>query len=151
MNYYYDASALVANYHEEAGSRRVESLLAELGARHVISRFGYLEVQSAFALKVRTGEIAEGDFLLLRRRFRSDVNQKQLVVVRLLRRHFDRTEKLLLAHSLRDRLRTADALHLAVALDLRASGVADAFVCSDAPLVAVARAEGMNVVNPLEA
>jgi predicted nucleic acid-binding protein len=150
VNYYYDASALVANYHEEAGSRHVESLLAEPDARHLISRFGYLEVQSAFALKVRTGEITEADFQLLRRRFRGDLKQKRLVVVRLLRRHFDQSERLLLAHSLRERLRTADALHLAIALDLRETGIAEAFVCSDAPLVAVARAEGMTVVNPLE-
>ena len=150
MSYYYDASALVANYHEEDGSRRVELLAAERGARHVISRFGYLEVQSAFALKVRTGEISEADFLLLRRRFRGDVKHRRLVVVRLLRRHFDRCEELLLAHSLRERLRTADALHLAVALDLRATGVAETFVCSDVPLVAVARHEGMTVLNPLE-
>ena len=90
-------------------------------------------------MKVRTGEIGEVDFLLLRRRFRTDVSHKRLVVVRLLRRHFDRSEKLLLAHSLRERLRTADSLHLAIALDLRATGVVETFVCSDSPLVAVAR------------
>lgn len=150
MNGYFDTSALVANYHEEAGSKRVMSLLSEDGGRHVISRLGYLEAHSAFALKVRSGEIGDDAFEMLRRRFRADVAGNSLLVVRVLRRHYDGAEKLLLQHARTEKLRAADALHLAIALDLLAMRIVDTFVCSDGPLLKVAKIEGMNVVNPTE-
>lgn len=53
-------------------------------------------------------------------------------------------------HGLSARLRTLDALHLAIALDLRDNGIADAFVTADSLLVSLGRAEGLTVVNPLE-
>lgn len=150
MNYYYDTSALCRNYHPEAGSDKVEQLLKDSNSRHVISRITFLELQSAFALKVRTGEISADDFTLLRRRFRADVNRRTLKVVRLLRRHYDRAEKLLLQHALTKRLRTLDSIHLAVALDLRDTGLVDSFVTADGLLVSLGRTEGMTVVNPCE-
>ncbi len=150
MNCYYDTRALCRNYHTEAGSDKAERLLQDSTARHVISRVTYLEVRSAFALKVRTGEISVADSALLRRRFRADVNRRTLQVARLLRRHFDRAEKLLLQHALSKRLRTIDALHLAVALDLRDTGVVDAFVTADGVLVSLGRTEAITVIDPLE-
>jgi predicted nucleic acid-binding protein len=150
VNYYYDTSALCRNYHPEAGSDKVERLLQDSNSRHVISRVTFLELQSAFALKVRTGEISVDDFTLLRRRFRADVNRRTLKVVRLLRRHYDRAEKLLLQHAMSKRLRTLDSIHLAVALDLRDSGLVDAFVTADALLVSVGRAGEMTVIDPGE-
>ena len=150
MNYYYDTSALCRHYHTEPGSDKVDNLLKDANARHVISRIGHIEVQSAFALKVRTGEIAVGDFTLLRRRFRADINHRALVVVRLLRRHFDEAEKLIQKHGLSARLRTLDALHLAIALDLRSNGIVDTVVTADKLLVSLGRAEGLTVIDPLE-
>ena len=131
MNYYYDTSALCRNYHPEAGSDKIEQLLQDSNSRHVISRVTYLELQSAFALKVRTGEISAGDFTLLRRRFRADVNRRTLKVVRLLRRHYDRAEKVLLRHAMSKRLRTLDSIHLAVALDF---GTPDSWMPSLPPM-----------------
>ena len=92
MVFYYDTRALCRNYHSEVGSDRVASLLATAGSRHVISRVTHLEIQSAFALKVRTKELSEADFDLLRRKFLSDIHPRRLAVVRLVRRHFDRAE-----------------------------------------------------------
>ncbi len=46
------------------------------------------------------------------------------------------------------RLRTLDALQLAVALDLASQGLADYFVVSDRPLAEVASLEGLTVINP---
>ena len=150
MSYYYDTSALCQNYHREAGSAKVEALLTDPSVRHVISRLTHLEIQSAFALKIRTGDIAQSDFDLLRKRFRADVNQRRFVVVRLLRRHFDRAEKLITKYGPTIRLRTLDALHLSIALDLNETNTAKTFVCADSVLVQLARQEGLVVANPLE-
>jgi hypothetical protein len=150
VSYYYDTSALCKNYHHETGSPQVEALLADQSVRHVISRLTHLEIHSAFILKLRAMEISQADFLLLRKRFRADVNQRRFVVVRLLRRHFDRAEKLVIDHGGTVRLRTLDAMHLSMALDLQEKQIAETFVCADAALVQVARAEGLTVVNPLE-
>ncbi len=57
MNVYFDASALVKNYVEEAGSKNVGELVvrAELLATSVISR---AEIPAAFAKAVRMGWLA---------------------------------------------------------------------------------------------
>jgi len=47
-------------------------------------------------------------------------------------------------------LRTLDALQLAVALDLKAQGLLDFFVCADEILCQVAEKEGITVVNPVK-
>ena len=48
------------------------------------------------------------------------------------------------------RLRTLDALHLAIALDLQKSGRIDVLVSADTAMVTVAKAEGLAVSNPLD-
>ena len=48
------------------------------------------------------------------------------------------------------RLRTLDALHLAVALGLRRRGILDHFVCADASLCSIALAEGLSTLNPAQ-
>jgi len=152
VNYYYDTSALCQNYHTEAGSSKVAALFSEPSARHVISisRLTHLEIHSAFALKVRTGEIVRPDFELFRKHFRADVSQRRLLVVRLLRRHFDAAEALIVKHGTTARLRSLDAIHLAVAMDLHQMKIVDDFVCADSILVQLARSEQLTVINPLE-
>jgi hypothetical protein len=46
------------------------------------------------------------------------------------------------------RLRTLDALQLAVALDLHQKGAIDRLVCADRDLLVVASAEGLHVLDP---
>ena len=48
------------------------------------------------------------------------------------------------------RLRTLDALHLAIALDLQKSGRIDVLVSADSAMVTVAKADGLTVTNPLD-
>jgi predicted nucleic acid-binding protein len=48
------------------------------------------------------------------------------------------------------RLRTLDALHLAVALDLRRRGILDHFVCGDESLCSIAIEEGLSTLNPAQ-
>ena len=59
--YFLDTSALVKRYHLEAGSANVAKILAEPHSTHLISRLGLVEAVSAFALKVREGQIPLAD------------------------------------------------------------------------------------------
>lgn len=138
-DYFLDSSAVGKNYHAEVGTAEVERLLKEPGARHFISRLTVIEVPSIFAGKVRTGVITEADFQLLRRRFLTDVTQRQFSVIRLTGFHYQEAERLINQHAPRRSLRTLDALQLSVALDLRTRGMLDQFVCADRSFCAEAR------------
>jgi predicted nucleic acid-binding protein len=149
VRYYFDTSALVRYYHAEPGSPEVEAIIQEAGATHVLSWLTVLETQSAFALKVRTGDITDSDFLLLLKRLKTDIAQRRLLVTRVLRRHFDRAERLLAKHAMQLRLRSLDALHLGIGLDLQDHGHVDTLVTTDITLASVAAQEGLTVRNPL--
>jgi predicted nucleic acid-binding protein len=148
VRYYFDTSALCRYYHNEPGSDIVEAIVNEPGATSLLSWLTVLEMQSAFALKVRNREISIDDFALLLRKFKSDVARRQFLVVRLLRRHFERAESLIAGYGVAQRLRTLDSLHLGVALDLRELGQLDWLVTADLDLEAVAQREGLPIKNP---
>jgi hypothetical protein len=108
-----------------------------------------LEIVSAFAGKVRAGAISAADFETLRRRFKADLTKtKRLVGARLLIAHYQDAERLLRQHGLVRRLRTLDALQLAVALDLHRKRIVERVVSGDKDLLVVAAAEGMAVFDP---
>jgi predicted nucleic acid-binding protein len=149
VRYYFDTSALCRYYHAEPGSPKVESIIQEPRSTHVLSWLTILETQSAFALKVRTGEIVEADFAALVKRLRADIAARRFLVTRVLRRHFDCAERLIRQYGLRQRLRSLDALHLGVALDLHEHGHIDTVVSTDATLLDVGQKEGLPIINPL--
>ena len=62
--------------------------------------------------------------------------------------HFHSAGRLVGRYSFTHRLRTLDALQLAVALDLRERGYLDYFVVADKVLAEVAAVEGLAVRNP---
>ena len=146
--YFFDSSALAKHYHVEVGTAEVDRILQLPGARHFIARLALVEIRSVFAGKVRTGVITEDDFRLLLRRFLADVTTRRLQVVRLTNASYRAAERLIEQHATHRSLRTLDALHLAVALDLRTRGLCEYFVCADRNLCGVARAEGFSVINP---
>jgi predicted nucleic acid-binding protein len=145
---YFDTSALVKHYHAEAGSAEVDRLWHDPATALFVSRLSVPEMVSAFAGKVRTGEISPADFLAFTRRFAADVRKKSFTTIRLLARHFKEAERQIQQHGLMVRLRTLDALQLAVALDLKARGLVTHFVCSDRGLLSVAAAEGLAAIDP---
>jgi predicted nucleic acid-binding protein len=147
-DYFLDSSAVGKNYHVEVGTAQVERLLKEHAARHFISRLSVIELQSVFARKVRMDVISEADFQLLRRRFLADVTQRRFRVVRMTGFHYQEAERLIKKYGISQSLRTLDALQLSVALDLRQKGMLDCFVCADKNLGAVARLEGLSVLDP---
>ena len=148
-NYFLDTSALVKRYHSEAGTASVDALFSDATAGRVISRLGLVEVASALALKVRTGEISLAEFTLARRRLLGDVAERVLMVSRVLAVHFQSADELLVRYAPTKRMRTLDALQLAVALDLWNNKRADSFVCADGTLCEIAGLEGLSCINPL--
>lgn len=148
-SYVFDTSALVKYYHVEAGTPEVVRFIQEPNTRHFISRLTVVEVPSAFAIKVRMGELAAPNFQRLRQRFLNDVAQGRFRAMPLWQRHYQEAGRLIAKYFQR-RFRTLDALQLAVALDLHRRDVVEPFVCADEPLCAVASEEGLTVLNPTQ-
>lgn len=147
--YYFDPSALVKRYHTEAGTPAVDATFAEPGAAFVISRLAIVECVSAFCLKARTGEVLASEVPAMRRSLLADVGKRILLVSRLLVRHLTIADSLLMRHAPARRLRTLDAVHLAVALDLHLQHRIDVFVSADAFQCEIAKLEGLAISNPM--
>ena len=146
--YFFDTSALVKLYHTEKGTEAVAAILAEPGRRIRISLLGFLEMQSAFALKVRSGALERSAAGIQRARLMLDIAAGELEVLLLTHEHFEVAERLIGRRSFTQRLRTLDALQLAVAVGLRKEGRLDSFVAADKALLEIAVLEGLPVLNP---
>ena len=147
-SYFFDSSALAKAYRQEAGTARVAGILAETASQFFISSLTAVEFQSVFAQKVRSGLLTAAEFQLVRRKFGGDVRARRLVVKSTLRRHQRMAERLIVTHGPLRRLRTLDALQLAVAAELWKKGTIEYFVVADQHLGEVARLEGITVINP---
>ena len=114
----------------------------------LISKLGFVEIQSVFAIKVRGGQISREDAGLQRAQLIVDVAAGLIEVWSMSLDHFSTAERLIGRYGFSNRLRTLDALQLAVALDLRNQGRLDYFVAADKVLLAVAQLESLPVLNP---
>jgi uncharacterized protein len=146
--YYFDTSALVKQYHAEAGTAAVRRMLGEAGSESFISRLATVEMLSGFAGKVRTGVFSSGHYGLLRLRFLADVRRRVVRPIRIVNLHYHMAGDLIGKHAMSRPLRTLDAIQLAVALHFHRSFPIDHFVCADQRLCDVATIEGLNVINP---
>ncbi|MBL8190548.1 MAG: type II toxin-antitoxin system VapC family toxin [Acidobacteria bacterium] len=146
-NYFFDTSALAKHYRFEQGTAEVERILAEPGSVHYIARLAAIELQSVFALKVRTQEITISDLQQVQKLIATDFAARRFPVVRMLQGHFYEAERLLKKHAPTKALRTLDSLQLAVALSLSGQGKLDYFVCADEKLCKVADDEGLMVIT----
>jgi predicted nucleic acid-binding protein len=147
-DYFFDSSALAKHYHAEVGSTKVEDLLAEAGARYLVSRLTVLELQSVFARTVRTRLITDADLELTRTRLLNEITQGQFQVIRITDFHDREAERLIRKYASTRNLRTLDALQLAVALDHKRRETFDYFVCADTALSSIAHEEGLLMINP---
>jgi hypothetical protein len=143
-----DTSGFAKHYHLEPGSAEVDRHWADSARVLFISRVGVVEAVSVFAGKVRTGDLSASAFTVLRKRFLGDVGSGRPKLARLVVKHFKEADRLIGQHGLARRIRTLDALQLAVAIDLQRRGMIDQLVSSDAHLLAVAVAEGIAVFDP---
>ena len=146
--FYFDTSAFTKRYHLEIGSVRVASIFEAHNSIVQISNLGILEAQSAFGMKVRTGQITESKAISLRALVLNDVSTGIVELLMLESTHFAAAALLVSKYGFTRRMRTLDALQLAVALDLRAKGLLDIFVVADKLLAEVAILEGLSVQNP---
>ena len=146
--YFFDSSALVKFYHAESGTATVDKIVRPAGNVVRIARLTVAEMTSAFAIKVRTRSISrsEADTCLLQ--FLRDVVAARFGVYSVGDSEFAMAEWLIGRYAFDFRLRTLDAIQLAVALELRHQGLIDHFVVADSNLCEVAQLEGLSVMNP---
>ncbi len=148
VHYFFDTSALAKYYHPELGSDRVALIVSQSDRRVLISSLGFVEIQSVFAIKVRSGAIRREDAGLQRAQLMVDVAAGLIEVWRMNADHFAGAERLIGRYAFSHRLRTLDAIQLAVAADLQNQGLLDRFVAADRTLIEVARLEEFPVLNP---
>lgn len=149
MRYYFDTSALCRFYHSEVGSKEVEAIIHEPGAQHTLSWLTITEAHSAFAMKVRTGEVTTATFARLCGLLQADITSNRFQVTRVLRRHYKQAEALIGKYGPAQRLRALDALQAAISADLLRDAQIDWLVTADTHLHRIAVAEGIPVRNPL--
>jgi uncharacterized protein len=147
-SYFFDTSALLKVYHPEAGTHRVEAIYQNTANRLIISRLAAVEIESAFSLRIRTGAISTEQRHRAAWKFYVYLANR-LKVVAMDDIHFSVARKLILSYGAERGLRTLDALQLAVASELRRTGLIDFLVSADSALANVAYAEGIPTINPL--
>ncbi|HXQ23205.1 MAG TPA: type II toxin-antitoxin system VapC family toxin [Candidatus Acidoferrales bacterium] len=146
--FFLDSSALIKLYHQEPGTERVEEIFAASSTALFISELAAVELQSALARKVRTGEItvqAEEEPV---RNFEQDCADR-FVIEPLTSAVVQQAKDLLKKHGHQRALRSLDALQVATFAIVRAREEA-VFVCADGRLCGVAKAEGSSALNPEE-
>lgn len=124
----------------------VAGLFAETGRTILLSGLGLIEIQSAFAVKVRSGTLTQDAAQMMRAKLVLCVAAGEIEVYSVTSDHFHVAERLIRRHAFAESLRTLDALQLAVALDLQDQGKITTFVVSDAVLSRVASLEGLKVI-----
>jgi uncharacterized protein len=136
---YIDTSALVPVFILEPKSEAVVRWVESTEERLAISEWSLVEFASAAAIKVRTGSIAPNLARQAIARVR-DFTQKHCTVAVPGRDEFRRATELVADGRLK--LRSGDALHLAIAYSLSAKGI----VCLDNAMAVSAQAIGLEVV-----
>lgn len=145
--YFLDTSALVKRYHREAGTDVVDAAFEDKDATRVISDISVIEFYSAFAKKVRMGEITKEDF---RDTVKELAGNIQSGVVQLA--FFGESENKVAAaliekYGLSRSLRTLDAMQLQVMKRLGAQVITHVY-CADRPFAPLVEEEGFSVINP---
>ena len=113
-----------------------------------VSSLGVLEAQSVFAMKVRSVALERSLAGLFRARLMLDIAAGSLETYRITADHFREAERIIGRYGYSQRLRTLDALQLAVALELTTLDLADFFIAADKALLDTAIAAGFPSINP---
>lgn len=146
-----ESSAFAKYFQPEEGSDKFISLVDDPNNCAFVSWLTLVEFHSALMRRVRTGEITEADFKRVRRNLYAHLRLGRFRIVLWSIGQVENAILLLLRYGNRFPLRALDALQLAVALDMKAQGILDFFVCADETLCEVAEKEGISVINPLKA
>jgi uncharacterized protein len=146
VNSFFDTSALVKYDHPEDGTQAVTAIFEAADSLSFVSQLSLVETVSAFAVKYRAGDIEEGEFEGLHQRFYYEIGQGLFRIIPVTTACYREAAQLIAKH-FRTRLRTLDALQLAVALALSNRDVIENFVCADGSLCATAMEEGLPVIR----
>ena len=138
---YYDTSALVKQYLQEAGSKLVLELLKS-GEKVYTASLTYAETHAAFSRRTREGRLTRETTKRLALRFDKDWESYDIVV--LSENVFRLARQMLYRHP----LRSADAIHLGSALLLARTSPRSSwsFVCADGRLCDAAKSEGFQPI-----
>jgi hypothetical protein len=147
---FFDTSALLKRYVQEAGSSWVREALAVPGGRIYVSRIARLECISALSRRLLGSPPQPDLFAVARRQIEQDW-ERRWQVVELNLNLIGEAEELAERH----RIRAYDALHLACAKHVyetasRVGAEPYSFVASDFELNEAARREGLHVIDPAE-
>ncbi|OQX23240.1 MAG: hypothetical protein BWK80_27045 [Desulfobacteraceae bacterium IS3] len=146
--YFLDTNALVKRYHQEDGTDMIDRLFSESDAGFVISDIGIIEFYSAIALKVRTGEIDETNFISLRKLFAQDIKNKIYKIAEFTESEKKESVNLLLKHGKSNSLKTLDAIQLSVMKSVKHKKIR--VVCADEKFCKVILLEGFEILNPMK-
>ncbi len=138
---YFDTSALLPYYRQEASSHQVQARLTTSSKPVLISHLTRVEMASALARWVRTRELSESQTNRLEIAFREDIDAARFLVKPMIRKDYERANQWLLAR--KTALRTLDALHLACAARNEAT-----LITLDAALSQAARFLGLRSEEP---
>jgi predicted nucleic acid-binding protein len=144
--FFFDSSTLIKLYHQEVGTERVEEIFRSPGVTLIISELATVEVRSAVARYVRSGEIAAEAADKALRSFEDDCAQR-FVLQPLAGAVVEGAKDLLDKHGRQSALRSLDALQLASGFAVEPRGRV-VFVCADRHLCTIAKSEGLVVLNP---
>ena len=145
--FFLDSSALIKLYHQEPGTERVEEIFTASETSLIISELAVVELHSALARKIRTGEItlqAEEEVV---RNFEKDCADR-FVIEPLTSAVVKQAKELLTKHGHQKALRSLDALQMASFTIVRARDEEVVFVCADGRLCDIVKAEGYAALNP---
>jgi hypothetical protein len=99
-------------------------------------------------MKVRSCVLDRRGAGMQRARLLLDIASGDIEIYSLTEDHWIGAERLIGRYGFSHRLRTLDALQLAVALDLLGQDLVDHFVAADRALCEIAALEGLAVINP---
>ena len=142
--FFFDTSALVKLYHEEAGTDELNSLIILENPVIVVSDIAIIEMTSAFAKKVRTGEIAIDLFDEAVLAFENDLSYFDIVNIDATIK--TRASDLLKTIGLKKGLKTLDSLQIASALVFSEISMLDLFIAADGVMLKIAENEGLGVM-----
>lgn len=146
---FFDTSALVKRYHQEKGTPTVDAAFNQKGLAKVISDISVIEFFSAFAKKVRAGEISREDFQVTIKEFAEDVVSGVIYL-----EQFGENEKRVAAsliekYGLSRNLRTLDSMQLAVIKKFSPLSINHIY-CADESFISILKEERFPVLNPEE-
>lgn len=144
---FFDTSALVKYFREEAGSERVSALIDDPRSTVCISTWAQVEFVSAVHRMYREDVLSDEQRQQALSGFQESVRAFQ--VEPLGGSVIDRAERLLRKHGRTRALRTLDVLHLATYSLLDGQDDGWQFVVADDRLHDVAREDGFSVVHPV--